>query len=256
MLVELKSSRNANARAIRQTEAMTSIADYLGTDRSDDMFGNPGPTVRVSMHAEESDHCYTLNSLIATAQRDGHSFSETEPGLFYYVSNGNGDVAKFLNFAASRCKGPPLICFANEEKFTSGGYSPFTLSITNPKAAFDFWAGQLVIVVVADTQEIKDAFERRGYGVDCDFDGARPITVFIPGIDATGEGQASIGSHLFSRLFTEFLSLEWMVEAIVHQTTEAITNPEIVALAYPGNAITHPPRTSSDLNIDQTQVEG
>ena len=232
LLLELKTSQNISERGKRQMEALASMRDYLNTDQADGLFGAPGLTIRAPMHAEEVDHCEALNALIARSEGLGYAFDEVESGLFYFVGRDDSGISKFFDFAIGKCRGAPVICTANDGKFAGAGYSPFTLSIADPTAAFDFWAGRLVIVVLIDRQEISDTFARRDRRVEFAFGSERPLRMFTPSV--TGEeSKISVGSHMFSRLFTEFLSLKWMIDALIHVQSDALENFDVEIGAKP-----------------------
>ena len=242
LLVELKKSQNISPRGKRQLETLASMSNYLETDQIDRLFGDPGPTIRASMHAEELDHCEVLNSLIEQARGVGYAFTEVEAGMFYFVGNDDHGITNFFDFAIPKCRSAPVICCVNDSKFTGAGYSPFTLSITDPTAAFDFWAGRLLIIVLLDRQEIREAFARRGHRVEFDFGGDRPLKIFTASVDGD-EDEVSIGSHMLSRLFTEFLSLNWMIDALVHVQSEAFKNADVEIRAAQNGA---PPQEDNE----------
>jgi hypothetical protein len=58
-----------------------------------------------------------------------------------------------------------------------------------------------------------EGFERRGWRVVFRPDEERPIGLYAP--DPDSGLQMSVGSHIFRRLFTEAMSLEWFI----HETS-------------------------------------
>ena len=107
------------------------------------------------------------------------------------------------------CK-EPIVGFAHLFKYENLGYYPFTLSIKNSLALYDFYLGRLVIVVIIDSATIKKRFEHHGFSVEIRMDEERPIILSKQGL----ETPMTIGNHLFNRLFAEFMSLEWLLDEL------------------------------------------
>lgn len=218
MLIEAKTpskkQKKLDQRGERQLEAMNKINSYLTSDNSHDLFGTRGPVMRLSAKEEERNHIPRLNELIEKGLNDGEAYDKIEEGLFYFVSTHSR--SEKLGIILQRCK-EPLIGFAHLFKYKSLGFYPFTLSIKNPLALYKFYLGSLVIVVIVDSTIIKKRFEHDGFTVEIRTDEERPLVLSRQGLDAP----ITIGNHLFSRVFAEFLSLEWLLDELVNRINSA-----------------------------------
>jgi hypothetical protein len=80
-------------------------------------------------------------------------------------------------------------------------------------ACYDFYLGKLVIAIVVDLARVKKQF--RDYDIVAEFkaDEQRPLKLSKQGL----ETPISIGSHLFNRVFVEFLSLRWLIDELANR---------------------------------------
>lgn len=218
MLIEAKSSnekqKKLNKRGERQLSGMNKISSYLATDNTQSLFGIKGPFMRFSVKEAEHNNISQLNELIEKCLSSGETYEEVEKGLFYFVST-NSRLEKFKTILDA-CE-EPIVGFAHLFKYENLGYYPFTLSIKNPLALYDFYTGRLVIVVIIDSAIIRQRFERFGFSVEIRMDEERPIVIS----KQVSEAPMTIGSHLFNRVFAEFMSLEWLLDELANRVNSA-----------------------------------
>ncbi len=209
-----KKRRELNQRGKRQLEAANKIASYLESDTTHDLFGMNGPVMRFSIKEDERNNISRLNELIEQSLINGEAHDEVEEGLFYFVSTYL--QVESLEMIVQRFK-EPMIGFAHVFKYENLGYYPFTLSIRNPLACYNFYLGKLAIVIVIDLAIIKKRFEHHDISVEIKIDEERPLILSKRGL----ETPMTIGSHLFNRVFAEFMSIEWLIGELANRMHSA-----------------------------------
>ncbi len=216
------------------------MVDYLSTDRTKRLYNldlHGQEAVRTSAHGPEKDLTSELNKLISSAYDcSGTVFEQVEAGLFYIVSRPNdndvGANIDILKEITTLCTGRPYGFFVNQFKHANTGFFPFTLSITQPQALWDFCAGNLLITVVVDTHIINQKFGESGIAA---IFGASEFMESVVGSENIEEleltlcsisepeahSQIGVSRHLFGRIGAEFLSLDWLLDELVFRYRRA-----------------------------------
>jgi hypothetical protein len=91
------------------------------------------------------------------------------------------------------------------------GYRPFALTIEDPEIAYDFYAGNMVLIAFIEIDVLLARFRSRGLNATYLTDDDWCISAVVT-FDNGSTSEMRIGTHIFGRLFYEFLSLEWFVE--------------------------------------------
>lgn len=218
LMIEVKSGHNKNARILKQITDLESLRDYLNTGRSDKEHGYQGDEVERSLiHSPEINHIERLNTIIerAASRPEGFCLEQVEPGLYYgvayFVSENFGNA--IANITGINNANKYIICDVNELKQKGIGYYPFSLSIFNPNAWYSFYAGDLVIVILASFEVIQHRI--KSYGGSLKFDLQKDFALEIT--DMGGTGKHLISKHFLGRLFHEFISLEWLLDEIIYR---------------------------------------
>lgn len=219
-IAEIKSGHAFNARMKRQRDDLNRISSYLYYDKTDRLYGVSGDFQRLEIPSLEVNHIDRLNSILISASKSENKscLEEVEDGL-YYGATYSRDIHMFDPLFKSR-SGKLIISMANEWKYTTVGYYPFSLSIRDPNAWYDFCRGELIIIVAVDRELIQRKLLSEGFSLAQDpspdwysdsylhISSVRPNTKFQ---------EFQIGGHFFGRLFSEFLSLDWIIKSIVHR---------------------------------------
>ena len=196
-------------------DKIQTICDYLSKDKTEHLYGMDGDFHRIPLHSHEVHHREKLNSIISTALKNGVGYEEVEEGLHYLVST--GAIPNASDLPKSKCYRTGIISFVNEIIYNNAGYYPFTLSISDPEALYEFYRGCLFIVVLVDYGVIRKKFSSQGLEAEILSD--KDCILEIRNVDQT-EGDwryHRIARHLFGRLFAEFLSLDWLLQDISYQ---------------------------------------
>jgi Holliday junction resolvase len=221
--LEAKSTAIKNQRTMRQEKKIEAISKYLLTDQTDELLGIKAKVIRVNWKSEEVHHRDKLNAVIKKAFRDGTSYVEVEKGLFYIVA------VKFdksvIYEVANKCAGLPIAAIVNEYKrHRERPYLPFTLTLDDPETLFRFYSGEFTIAIVVDDSVIDEHLAKFGYFRDSTADKLWPMKIVN---SKQGDDQLEfieIRKSLLVRVFTEFLSLKWLLAEITK--TQA---PEFIA---------------------------
>ena len=213
MIIEAKSGKRhkLDERGQRQFEEARNITTYLHTDKTQKLYKKEGPVVRAPLQSKERHHRGKLNKVIADALNKGVSYVKAESGLFYYAATRLDEES--LNKIAEKCNSQPIAACLNFMDNTA--YYPFTLSISNPTALYEFYKGRLNIIVFVNPVVVREICSARGFDVEFFTDEDCAIKLVHPNSTADDEYSIRVGRHIFGRVFAEFLSLEWFLNEMM-----------------------------------------
>lgn len=241
--VEVKSSGRPNQRRKRQEAKLEKMMSYLSEDRTVGLYELPAEFVRSSLLVGEKDHVDVLNKVIGEAYRDGFAFSKVEEGLYYWVVveghpdgwHEESDHPGGFNLLLDEFEGKePYFFFVNQSKFDTLGRYPYTLSIRDPQALFDFYSEQLNLNVIVDIAVMSAKFACHNLEVTLVED--ENVMLIIKNTDSDMAEERfdtmAVSRHLFERVAYEFLSLDWFVEEIARRMdVSACTEHELSSLS-------------------------
>jgi len=246
ILIEVKASTLTNRRTNRQKACLEGLCNYLLTDKTTNLYGRTDWTVqRRSVHSQESHHRRGLNDLIRDSYAGRRHGMTPEDGLHYFVVAGQRapsfDMEAVLE-AELRDRlttGQYAAFFISEMKYNNVAYTPYVLSIDDSQAVYDFYAGNLFIVVLADLSLLAARLASHGLLLSETDD---PDLAFVIEYADSEEDWIAISRHFFHRLPCEFLSLAWFADEMVHL---ARIGPEELAAAGEAPAVAPPHKPSA-----------
>jgi hypothetical protein len=208
LTMEIKSSRNKNARTSRQYENLQSAISYINKDHVVDCCDEYR---RILSNCEYKDNINVLNEVIYKAKLKYCCITRpVEEGLYYVANYGGIKTFDAPTRIMDHTKGEAnlIISHVNLFKFNNCGYYPFTLSIEDSAALVDFYTGELSILVVINISYIKKRL------------GANEIEIeFINGNEKiriwTEEYEFYILPRYLEKIFVEFMSLENFIKEIL-----------------------------------------
>ncbi len=230
LTIEVKSGRASknNERAKRQSKRTNKILQYLISDKGEAIYpGLEGVTMqRRAISKKERDHQKKLSSLMKEAISSGRNIMrKIEDGLYYHIAVRDSSIEKDMKRLPTDAKW--LCHFVNMEKQVKQAYYPFTLSINDPEALFQFYDGDISITIFIDANVIEREFTAKGFTVRFLQDDL--YFLYLDNPDANiRHGQ--ISQHFFGRVFAEFLSLRWMLEEICARTLATDMKPEELSI--------------------------
>ena len=220
IFVEVKSSHHENARVRRQITELKNMRNYLKNGKSDKKHSYLGhPMIRRSIHSDEINHMDRINNVIknSLSSQSGFYIEEVENGLYYgVVTHPNQDIPSFhdaLKSIGIKNSNKLIVSFVNELKQTGIGYYPFSLSIYDPKSWYEFCSGEIMIVGIVNHKIIQDRL--RTHGLSIRFTLENEFALEISHEDPKILDKNLISRHFFGRLFSEFLSLDWLITEII-----------------------------------------
>jgi hypothetical protein len=211
IVYEAKSGRRQNNRDINQMAEINKVVNYIDSDRTENLYGHEGLFVRRSISVPERNHLGWLNRLVRQAKQSGEASRQVERGLYYLVTY--LPDSPLLIKALQSCEKPPVGAMVNTYKYDNNGYYPFTLSIQDPVALYDFYAGHMVITVIVDTSVLESDFASKGFQIDFVNNEQHAFTLTSPKLPFE-DNMIGIGRHFWERVYTEFLSTRWYIEEI------------------------------------------
>jgi len=219
LLVEAKSTRRANRRTKRQEEALDTIEGYLATGYAKDLYRPGWQIQRRPLHKQERHRRRELNELIRDAYAGTRNHVQVEDGLFYYIETTQTSaildhLTSFLSDIDGRCSETRLAFYLNLLKHDMVAYYPYVLSIEDPQALFDFYSGDLILLVLIDGEVMTKRLASEGLALSFHEDEEQSLVVDYLSPGNKEIGPMSISRHFFWRVPCEFLSLDWFLEEI------------------------------------------
>ncbi|MWB95139.1 hypothetical protein GON26_12275 [Flavobacterium sp. GA093] len=211
-LIEVKSSKLENSRIPRQKENADKIVKYLETDKTDNLYGIQGETIRVDLNSDEVNYIEELNKLIISSKETKNATFEVEKGTYYFVSREFEE--KFMEENFKHLKNPIMISL-NQYKFSGQGYYPFSLSILDSNDYLDFISGSFIILIIIDLEEVENYCSFKNYDL-IHSDNDRYIFTIQSQENGSSAG-IKISDHYFFRSCTEFVSLKWLIDDSISQ---------------------------------------
>lgn len=211
VLVEMKSSRNRNARVARQLEQLQVLTEFFVKDGSPN-FRGAFNTKRVEMRHEEVRYERELNECMTFAANIGWAEAVPETGLRYVAMRYDrlrSDPALLDALLAPRRTETTLVTLLSPELTWLPLY-PFTLSMTAANAVA-FMQMELCVLVLTDLAVVKALFAKHGIDAVVLMDGTHALQICIDPSDLM-KGVWRISELLFQRISCEFQSLAWFAK--------------------------------------------
>jgi hypothetical protein len=206
--IEVKSSKNQNARTARQLENLKAIVEYLETDKAANVRG-ASELLRIALPSQEIEFRHLFDEGIESAVRDGYFIADPEPGLRFAAFTTNQAAAiERLSDGFS----PSALYFLNDAKNADGCgvYYPFTLSIKSPKNLVRFLSGQVVLMVMLDFQTLIKVARKHRLLLSITDEVNWPLQVEWRPKGASEPAINKISSHFLMRMIIELLSWDWL----------------------------------------------
>lgn len=232
--VEVKTSKNRNARVDRQIASLTTLTQFLKTDVATN-FRGLDQVARLEVPGSDASHVDAMNDCIASARDSGFAANSPEPGLTY-VAVRSLDAASQLD---QYMKPRTIVTVLNEAK-TEGQwmpYFPFVLSIRNKEDLYDFMNGDLTLFILLETDALVAAFAAKGLVATFVDHPMVTLVVTRTGAQTGRDPLSGISTHYFARLFYEFGSITSFADMELTHLTYLETHPdELVTKFGPAHA--------------------
>ncbi|MCY1258448.1 hypothetical protein D9M68_47070 [compost metagenome] len=228
--IEVKSSKNRNARTSRQLGQLHELASFYANDGAE-AFRGLGPVRRMELRLEEVNHEGVANDCVSEALEHGFATVEPEPGLHYVAITGedyDDQLASFLS--------PTTMCYLLSPSLDWLPAYPFTLSLT-PSNLVRFLQGRVKVLVFIDLALIKSLFAQYGRHATLMMDGTHAMQVCNNPSDLY-QGVFRVSEQKFGRIAGEFQSLQWFAEETARSIDEflpaAVTAEEFASIKSQG----------------------
>lgn len=211
--IEVKSSKNRNARSARQIDQLQELMNFYGNDGAES-FRGMNAVRRKELSIEEVNHEEIANECMAEALERGFAIVEPESGL-RYIAIADWDSHDHLSGFLSPKIQPYLLAPVRN---WLPAY-PFTLSL-NPSNLIRFLQGHVQIYVLIDLAVLKNLFSIHGVHATMIMDDSSAIQICLNPQDLY-QGVYRVSQHRFGRIAGEFQSLAWFAEEIARSILES-----------------------------------
>jgi hypothetical protein len=209
ILLEVKSSKNTNARTDRQASSINSIHRYLATDEARNVRGVEHMR-RVALTSREVHYRALFDPVISGALAEGSYSVTPEPAIRLVALTSVQEAA--LNQAFDGFI-PSEIFLLNELKNENlwGVYFPYTLAIRKPENLFAFLNGDIYLIVAFSQAAVAVAAKRRALALSESKDSVWPIQLdWLPN-KSKDPAYVRMSSHFIGRMACELLSWKWIL---------------------------------------------
>jgi len=211
-IYEVTSSKTSSSRKHRQAANAATVLEFIRTDSASGLYGRPHKTVRTALHSEEQHHRNLLNQLVDRARLGGSAWAEPERGLRYWVQ-----ASECASVDALADVGPDsMACVVNEWKYATLAHLPFPLLWTSSATLCDWYEGKFVVIMIVDLRVVREGLALSDLLLEQREHDEYPLWIVKRSPGVTGV-QMGVGWHLYSRLFTECMSLGWLIRELAHR---------------------------------------
>lgn len=227
--VEVKSSKNRNARVDRQIASLTALTQFLQTDVATN-FRGLDHIARLEVPGSDETHASVMNDCIARSRDTGFSAISPEPGLMYICVRSEDAVSEIWPYV----KPKTMMTMLNETKTGAAWmpYFPFVLSIRRKEDLYDFMNGEISLMILLETEAVVAAFSAKGLAATFVDHPQVTLVVTRPGAQPGQDPLSGISTGYFNRIFFDFATIENFVDMELTHITYMETPSEELAAKF------------------------
>lgn len=224
--IEMKSSKNRNARTDRQIEQLQVLADFFANDGAVN-FRGAGNTRRIEIVTPEITHERELNKCMTRAAAHGLASTSPESGLRYIAISQDllTKNPELLDVELNVHANHSTLCVSLTPDLSWLPAYPFTLSMDEHNSVL-FMQEVIHIIVLIDLLVLKSHFNTRGVHATMLMDGINAIQLCIDPSDLM-KGAMRLSEQFFLRSACEFQSIKWLADenSLVFDTPNLTQEP-------------------------------
>lgn len=202
--IEVKSSKNRNARTARQLAQLQELADFYAKDGAENFRGMP-EVRRVEQHHTEVNHFDAANKCIEEALQNGFAMVQPEAGLRYIAFTGEGPDDRLDGAMSSSTLALGVTPSADWLPAF-----PFTLSLSAGNLVH-FLLGHFALVVLIDLAHLKKLYSQQGVHATLMMGDPYAVQLCNDPLDLY-KGVVRVSTQSFMRIACEFQSLAWFAQ--------------------------------------------
>lgn len=212
-IIEAKMSDLEDKRGERQFKKLEALTSFLNTRQSTELHEGGFTSVRLKRDIPQTDHIPELNKCIHQAKQAGSRFLSVEDGVEYYVASVYDEIE--IEKISTECKNGKICLNLRNPKFQDLPYYPFTLSIDDPEALFEFYDYRIFILVLIDPKVMKRKLLQNDVDIEFHQDSYWPFTVRSH--KSVELSPISVSNYDFWKIACEFLNLDDYLRELAHE---------------------------------------
>lgn len=234
--VEVKTSKNRNARVDRQIASLGALTQFFRTDVAAN-FRGLDHVVRLEVPGSDTTHADVMSDCIDRSRETGFAAASPEPGLTYICIRSVEAASGLDQYMKPRT----IATILNEAKTGAQWmpYFPFALSIRRKEDLYDFMNGDVTSMILLDTDSVVEAFAANGLVATFVDHPQVTLVVTRPGAQPGKDPISGISTGYFARLFYDFETVANFVDMELKHITYIETPSEELAAKF-GAAHTPP----------------
>jgi hypothetical protein len=221
--VEVKTSKNRNARVDRQLASLTALKEFLRTDVAIN-FRGLDHLVRLEVPGTDVSHADAMSDCIARSRKTGFAAISPEPGLTYLAVRSVEASQRMHQYIKPRT----FVTMLNEAKTEREWmpYFPFVLSIRRKEDLYDFMNGDVMLMIFLETDALVAAFAAKGMVATFVDHPMVSLVVTRCGAQPGRDPLAGVSKPYFARLFYEFGSITSFADMELTHLAYLETHPD------------------------------
>ena len=207
--IEVKTSKNRNARVDRQLASLGALNSFLQTDAATD-FRGLDHVVRLEIPVPERNHAEAVNECIARSRETGFAAMSPEPGLTYVCARSADAIPQLGPLMRPKT----ILNILNEMKSSAAWmpYFPFSLSIRHKEDLYEFMNGDINLMILLDAQAVVDAYAAHGLAATFVDHPQVMLVITKPGAVRGEDPLGGISTGYFARLFYDFETIQSFID--------------------------------------------
>lgn len=215
-IIEVKDGNaKKSGRASRQKKKLNQVLAFLETDKK---LVDGKLTKRVDLPSELIDNSDLVSELASKAVSNGSGWAKVKNQAAYFAMVEFDDSV--LMKVTAKFKKPCFSIVKSDEYFSMDlPFYPIPLIVKDPIALTEFLVAEMVFLVVIDLYQIEKAVKKHGASFEYlgENDGNYSAKVVL------SDGAVKmVSKFLFSRLFYEFLDIDWFASLLAQPVSESV----------------------------------
>ncbi|MDM7947290.1 MAG: hypothetical protein QUV20_13260 [Oceanibaculum nanhaiense] len=220
ILVEVKAQKGKiNPRGRKQARGLAMLDTLFSTDKVDGLRGAQ-EIRRRELKVTEKNYLPLMNVCILTAMKEDYSIKIPEKGLLYVALGKNAPPIKDIFADISFQPALTFVWNIKKSQQTWVPFTPFTLSIENRDALWEFVQGEIFILVSLEIDRLIEI--AKDYGTEINYDAKLDAEYPIQFKRGNELGFFGISGQMIERIGFECISPETLIHGVIETYRDLI----------------------------------
>ncbi|KPU83609.1 hypothetical protein JI58_08310 [Marinosulfonomonas sp. PRT-SC04] len=215
--IEVKSSKNKDARGKRQKKKLETLTNFFENDQAENLRGFEGTTFRTAFLTEPKSFDKLLVTAFTEAKENGSAHFEVDGCLRFLITTTDEVGRSEMDILFDGVEPSSSLCnFVNQLKTNMlwGCYFPYALTLSEPDHYAMFVRGDISIISMLDLKAFARIFSVDGGTVDIEAtEDVLQCKISFEELESdVGTPFFIVGDHMMNRMWFDFLLPSWIVQ--------------------------------------------